>query len=87
MVHAPQELEKMLNDIHTTCKPVGLNLHLGKTNVMFNKHTTPANIIVDDTTIELVESYIYVDRTNIQDSNLLPEVKRRIKLRSTKCII
>ena len=26
MAHTSQELEKILNDIHTTSKPVGLNL-------------------------------------------------------------
>ena len=47
---------------------------------MLNKHGTPANILVDCTTIEQVESYIYLGRTIKQDGNLLPEVKRRIKL-------
>ena len=30
------ELQKMLQDIHETSKPVGLNMHLGKTKVMWN---------------------------------------------------
>ena len=30
------ELQNMLQDIHETRKPVGLNMHLGKTIVMFN---------------------------------------------------
>ena len=59
MAHSPQELEKMLNSIHTTSKPVGLNLHLEKTKITLNKRT---NTIVDGTTIEQVESYIYLGR-------------------------
>ena len=59
---------------------VGLNLHLGKAKVMFSKRTTPANIIVNGTIIEQVESYIYLCRTITQDGKLLSEVKRRIKL-------
>ena len=35
---------------------------------MFNKHTTPTNIVVDGTTIEQVESYIYLGRTITQPS-------------------
>ena len=80
MTHTPQELEKILNVIHTTSKPVGLNLHLGKTKVMLNKHAAPANVVIDGTIIEQVESYIYLGTTITQDGNLLPEVKRRIKL-------
>ena len=62
-------------------KPVGLNLHLGKTKVMFNKHVTLPNIILDGTTIEQVECYIYLGRIIMWDGNLLLEVKRRKKLR------
>ena len=80
MAHTPQELEKILNDFYTTSKPFGLNMHLGKTKVMFNKHDTPANIFVDGTILEQVESYIYLARTIMQDGSLLPEVKKRIKL-------
>ena len=80
MVHKPQELEKMLNDIHTARKSFGLNLHLGKTKVMFDKHATPANIVEDGTTIEQVKSYIYLGRTIMQVNSLLPDTKRRIKL-------
>jgi len=70
----------MLTDIHTNSKNVGLNMHLGKTKVMFNNHATPADIVVDGTTIERVKSYVYLGRTITQDGDLLPEVKRRIAL-------
>ena len=46
---------------------------------MFNKHTTPANIVVDGTTIDQVESYIYLGRIITQDCSLLLEIKRRIR--------
>ena len=80
VAHTRQELEQMLNDIHTSSKPVGLNMHLGKAKVMFNNHASPADIVVDGTTIEQVQSYVYLGRTITQDSDLLPEVKRRIAL-------
>ena len=53
MVNTLQELDKMINDIHTTSKPVGLSLHVRKTKVTFNKQASPANIVVDSATIEL----------------------------------
>ena len=81
MAHTPQGLEKMLSDIHTTSKPVGLSLHLEKTKVPFSKHDAPANIVVDGTAIEQVEGYISLGRTIRQDLNLLSEVKGRIQLK------
>ena len=68
----------MLNDIHLRSKPVGLNMHLGKTKVMLNPYTSSAPIIVDGKTIEEVESYIYLGKVVTKDGDLLPEVKRRI---------
>ena len=35
---SPEELTCMLTDIHNTRKPAGLDMHLGKTKVMFNEH-------------------------------------------------
>ena len=55
-------------------------MHLWKTKVMFNNHATPADIVVDGTTIERVKSYVYLGRTITQDSDFLPEIKRRIAL-------
>ena len=52
VAHTPQQFEQMLSDIHTSSKPVGLNMDLEKTKVMFNNHATPADIVVDGTTIE-----------------------------------
>ena len=47
---------------------------------MFNKQSTPANIVVDSMTTEQVENNIYLGRTIMHNGNLLPAVKR-IKLR------
>jgi len=80
IAHSPQELEQMLIDIHNASKPVGLNMHLGKTKVMFNKHVTPAVVTVNGTIVEQVDSYVYLGRTISHDGSLLPEIKRRITL-------
>ena len=79
MAHTPQELEKMLNVIHTPSEQVRLNLRLEKTKVMFNKHATRANTVVDVTTIDQVDSCIYLGRTITHDGNLLLEVRSRIR--------
>ena len=38
------ELQKMIQDIHETSKPVGLNMHLGKTKVMCNPAVNKTDI-------------------------------------------
>jgi exonuclease III len=80
IAQSPEELEGILNDIHTTSQPVGLNMHLGKTKVMFNEFATKSPITVDGNVIEEVDSYVYLGKTVTQDGDLLPEVKRRIAL-------
>ncbi|XP_063589368.1 uncharacterized protein LOC134766400 [Penaeus indicus] len=80
MAHSPQELEKLLNDINNNSKPVGLNMHLGKIKVMFNKHIAPKDISVNGTTIERVNKYVYLGRTITESGDLLPKIKRRITL-------
>lgn len=46
MVYNPQELEEMLNAIHTMSQP------LGKNKVMFNRHVKPSPVIVYGKCIE-----------------------------------
>ena len=77
---SPIELESMLTDIHRASKPVGLNMHLGKTKVMFNDHTNQTTVTVDGKNIEQVSSYVYLGKTVTNDGDLLPEIKRRIGL-------
>lgn len=52
----------MLTDIYRTSSLVGLNIHLGKTEVMINDHATRSIIFVDGKHIEEVDIYIYLDK-------------------------
>ena len=49
---SPEELTSMLNDIHNTSKPAGLDMRLGKTKVMFNEHAKKCTITVNGETIK-----------------------------------
>ena len=60
----------MLTDIHNTSKPAGLDMHLGKTKVMFNEHAKKCTITVNGENIKEVDSFVY----------LLPEIRKRIAL-------
>ena len=79
IAHTPQEQE-MLIDINNYSKPVGLNMHLGKTKIMLNNHTEKATVEVDGKATEEVEKYIYLGKTVSRDGDLMPEIKRRITL-------
>ena len=70
----------MLIDIHSTSKPAGLNMHLGKTVVMFNDHVNNSAITVDGKIIGEADSYVYLGKTVTEDGDLLPEIRNRIAL-------
>ena len=70
----------MLIDIHKTSKPVGLNMHLGKTKVMFNDHVNKSTKTVDDKIIEEADSCVCLGKTLTRDVGLRPEIRRRIAL-------
>ena len=59
---SPEELTSLLTDIHSTSKPSGLNMHLGKTKVMFNEHAKKCAITVNGETIKEFDSYVYLAR-------------------------
>ena len=63
LAKSPEELNSMLIDIHNTSKSVGLNMHLGKTEVMFNDHVNKSTITVDCKIIEDAGSYVYLGKT------------------------
>jgi len=79
-VKSPEELTSMLTDIHNTSKPAGLNMHLGKTKVMFNEHTKKCTITVNGENINEVDSFVYLGKTVTKDGDLLPEIRERIAL-------
>ena len=80
VAHTPNQLESMLNDIHTASQPIGLKMHLGKTKVMFNDYATKSAITLEGKSIDEVESYIYLGKKVTHDGDLLPEIKRRVAL-------
>ena len=45
----------MLKDIHDINKPVGLEMHLGKTKVMCNKHVNKDDVIFNGKKIKKVD--------------------------------
>ena len=77
---SPEELTSMLTDIHSTNKPAYLNMHLGKSRVMFKDHVNKTTITVDSKIIEEVDNYVYLEKTVTRYGDLLPEIRKRIAL-------
>ena len=50
----------MVQDIHGTSKPVGLNMHPGKTKAMCNPAVNKTDININERKIEEVDNYIYL---------------------------
>ena len=59
----------MVQDIHETSKPVGLNMHLGKTKAMCNPVVNKTDININGRKIEEVNSYIYLSQMVTKDNN------------------
>ena len=72
------KLQEMLQDIHDISNPVGLKMHLGKTEIMCNKHVHKDDVIVDGKKIEEVDSYVYLGQMVTKDHDQVQEMKRRI---------
>ena len=77
---SPEELERMLTDIHIASKPLGLSTNLSKTKVMLNETSIMSTVAVDGNVIEKVDRYVYLGNTATQAGDLFPEIKRRIAL-------
>ena len=62
--HDPDELQIMICELSAESKRAGLKINIKKTKVMMSNNLQDKTITVDGTTIEKVNSYIYLG-TNI----------------------
>ena len=74
------ELQKMVQDIHETSKPVGVNMHLGKTKVICNPVVNKMDININGRKIKEVDSYIYLCQIVTKHHNQEQELRCRIGL-------
>ena len=74
------ELQKMVQDIHETSKPVGLHLQLGKTKVMCNPVINKTDLNINGRKIKEVESYIYFSQMVTKDHDKEQELRHKIGL-------
>ena len=70
----------MVQDIYETSKPVGLNIHLGKTKGMHNPVVNKPDINTNGRKIEELNNYIYLSQMMTKDHNQEQELRCRIGL-------
>ena len=73
---SPEELERMLTDIHFASKPVGLSTNLCKTKVMLNENATTSTVAVDGNVIVKVFRYVNLGKMVKQVEDFLPRSMR-----------
>ena len=74
------ELQKMVQDIHETSKPVGLHMHLGKTKVMCNPAVNKRDININGRKIKEVDNYTYLSQMVTTDHHQEQELRCRMGL-------
>ena len=79
IANSTSELQEMLQDIHYISEPLGLKLHLVKTEVMCNKHVNKDGVIVNGKKIEEVNRYVYPGEMVTRGHDQVHEMKRRIE--------
>ena len=67
ITESTSQLQKMVQDIHETSKPVGFNMHLGKTKVMCSSVVNKMDISINGRKIKEVDSYIYLRQMVTKD--------------------
>ena len=81
MAETMEDLSTMLDDLSRASGRVGLKMNMDKTKVMLNAHVTPTPIKIGDSTLEVVDDYVYLGQTvQLGRSNFEKEVNRRIRL-------
>lgn len=76
----PEALQQRINELNIACNEVGLKMNLAKTKIMYNELIDQEEIQIDNTTLEIVDKYIYLGHLIHNSGSLFPEINRRIKL-------
>ena len=78
IANSTSKQQEMLQDIYDTSKPVGLKVHLEKTQIMCKKHVNKDDVIVNGKKSEEVDRYVYLGKMVTKHHVQVQEMKRRI---------
>ena len=77
--HTPEELQDLIDDLHSKSTEAGLKIHSGKTKVMFNEHARQGAITIGNVSLENVQHYKYLGQIISANRNSVLEVNCRIR--------
>lgn len=81
MAETMEDLNTMLEDLRSASQRVGLRMNMDKTKIMSNAHVVPSPVHVGNTTLEVVDHYVYLGQAvQLGRSNIEKEISRRIQL-------
>ncbi len=81
MAETVEDLNTMLDGLSRASQQVGLKMNMDKTKIMSNARVVPTPLKVGDTTLEVVDNYVYLGQTvQLGRSNFEKEVNHRIQL-------
>lgn len=83
VAHTKEALQHLMNKFSHACKEFGLTISLKKTNVMCQGVEETPSIVIDDHSLEVVDSFTYLGATISKDLSVNNEINKRIGKAST----
>ena len=81
MANSMEDLSTMLEGLNRVSQQVGLKMNMDKTKIMSNAHVVPTPISVENSVLEVVDSYVYLGQVvQLGRSDFQKEANRRIQL-------
>ena len=81
MANSMEDLSTMLEGLNRVSQQVGLKMNMDKTKIMCNAHVVPTPISVENSVLEVVDSYVYLGQVvQLGRSDFQKEANRRIQL-------
>ena len=78
VAHSEQDLQALLSNFANACDDFGLSISKSKTKILSQGTTTPPEIVLDGTAIEVVQNFVYLGSNISSNVSLDTEINSRI---------
>ena len=78
VAHSEQDLQALMSSFANACVDFGLTISKGKTKVLSQGTTTPPEIDLEGTTIEVVQNFVYLGSNISSNASIDVEIDSRI---------
>ena len=80
-----EDLIKMTEELQNVSASAGLEINIGKTNIMTNNNNENNDLKINNNKIKIVDNLIYLGQTTSTKDRLYRKIKRRTKIGWNKC--